>query len=405
MNKKSHPLFSVVGIELEYMLVHQGTLEIYPMADQLLTKIAGQLISEVELGEIAVSNEFVMHVIELKTNGPKANLTRLSEDFHQAIVHINKKLSHFSAQLMPTGAHPWMNPKDGVALWNHGDRSLYETYHRIFHCEGHGWSNLQSMHLNLPFSNEEEFLALHNAIRLVLPIIPALTASTPFIEGKLTGALDSRLTFYGGNQRKIPSISGQIIPEFIQTQAHYHSEILNPMYQAIAPFDTQNLLQEEWLNSRGAIARFDRSAIEIRIIDTQEAPVMDMACAIAVIAVLRHLIETGDAYQKAPLATETLRRIYDQAVQQGLQVVVEDKSFLAQLGLSTKRQYTLFQVWSELLEQASHYIDTTSEKMLEMILSQGNLSQRIIQSVQLSNNLRDTYQKLCQCLADNRPFT
>ncbi|HAL85576.1 MAG TPA: hypothetical protein DCM31_01010, partial [Deferribacteraceae bacterium] len=37
------------------------------------------------------------------------------------------------------------------------------------------------------------------------------------------------------------------------------------MYRDIAPYDPECILQEEWLNSRGAIARFDRKAIEIRL--------------------------------------------------------------------------------------------------------------------------------------------
>ena len=44
------------------------------------------------------------------------------------------------------------------------------------------------------------------------------------------------------------------------------------MYRAIDPLDTEGILQEEWLNSRAAIARFDRGAIEIRCMDTQECP-------------------------------------------------------------------------------------------------------------------------------------
>ena len=50
---------------------------------------------------------------------------------------------------------------------------MYEAYDRIFDCRGHGWANLQAVHLNLPFSGDEEFGRLHAAIRLVLPIMPA----------------------------------------------------------------------------------------------------------------------------------------------------------------------------------------------------------------------------------------
>ena len=36
--------------------------------------------------------------------------------------------------------------------------------------------------LNLPFSSDEEFGRLHAAIRLLLPLLPALAASSPLVE-------------------------------------------------------------------------------------------------------------------------------------------------------------------------------------------------------------------------------
>ena len=68
---------------------------------------------------------------------------------------------------MPTGAHPWLNPHNGIALWPHGDRKIYNAYHQLFNCAGHGWGNLQSSHLNLPFANDQEFKVLHDAVRLL----------------------------------------------------------------------------------------------------------------------------------------------------------------------------------------------------------------------------------------------
>jgi len=40
------------------------------------------------------------------------------------------------------------------------------------------------------------------------------------------------------------------------------------------------VLQNEWLNSRGAIARFERDTIEIRVLDSQETPAAELAIAI-----------------------------------------------------------------------------------------------------------------------------
>ena len=257
-NKTHLSLFSAVGIEIEYMIVDKDSLTILPIADKILEHFAGEITNEITLGEISISNELVMHVIEFKTNGPKEFRFDLHKSFHSAILQVLDFLYQFNATLLPTGMHPWFNPESGVQLWPYGDKKIYSCYNEIFDCRGHGWSNLQSTHINFPFANDEEFKLLHNAIRLLLPVIPALTASSPFENGQPTAWIDTRLHHYSINQQKVPSIAGHLIPEFITTEAEYENHILNPMYKAIEAWDPDRVLQEEWLNSRAAIARGPR---------------------------------------------------------------------------------------------------------------------------------------------------
>ena len=237
----NYSIFSVLGIEIEYMLVDSDSLNVQPKSDQLLKTLAGHQTNEVELGDIAISNELVMHVLELKNNGPRPPTDPIAKQFQQAILDIQPMLQEHHLQLLPTGAHPWMNPLTETIRWPHGNKSIYQQYDTIFNCQGHGWSNLQSMHINLPFANDEEFAQLHSLVRILLPLLPALAASTPIIDKKLTGFQDTRLVFYEKNQQKIPSISGDIIPEFVTSESQYRDEILAPMYRDISPFDPKGL--------------------------------------------------------------------------------------------------------------------------------------------------------------------
>ena len=43
-----------------------------------------------------------------------------------------------------------------------------------------------------------------------------------------------------------------VVPEPVTSRQEYHDVILRPIWQAIAPHDPDDLLQQEWLNSRGA---------------------------------------------------------------------------------------------------------------------------------------------------------
>src|SRR5258706_15402909 len=106
--------------------------------------------------------------------------------------------------------------------------------------------------------------------------------------------MDGRLDVYRTNSAKIPSIAGSVIPEPVFTHADYQREILERAYRDIAPYDPEGVLQHEFLNARGAIARFDRDAIEIRVLDIQECPKADLAIAAAIVAVLRSLVERAE---------------------------------------------------------------------------------------------------------------
>ncbi|KTC65257.1 Glutamate--cysteine ligase, GCS2 (plasmid) [Legionella adelaidensis] len=399
-------LFSVLGIEIEYMLVDNETLNVRPISDLLLKDIAGKIVNQAELGDIAVSNELVMHVLELKNNGPKPVNIQVAEHFQKAIEDLQPILKKHHLKLLPTGAHPWMDPHTETKRWPYDNEEIYRQYNTIFNCQGHGWANLQSMHINMPFANDEEFFHLHSLIRLILPLIPALSASTPILDGKKTGFLDARLSFYEQNQRIIPEISGDIIPEFVRSKREYEEKILQPMYRAIDPHDPNKILQYEWLNSRGAIAKFDYNAIEIRIVDTQENVNSDIAIAHLIHHVLKSWHETSSFYLDKPCDTSALKEIYDRALKEGLTTIVEDGHILEQWQLP-RRRMSIRDIWSQLLERVSPSLDKTSQLTIENIIRYGNLSERILRSCQNAitpSMLKNIYEQLAFCLIKNQQY-
>ncbi len=407
MSKAPYSIFSVIGLEIEYMLVDRDTLNVQPKSDQIIAALAnGALVNEVNLGEIAISNELVMHVLELKNNGPRPTTEPLGQYFQKAINDLQPLLKQHHLYLLPSGAHPWMNPSTETTRWPHGNRSIYQQYDKIFNCQGHGWSNLQSMHVNLPFANDEEFGALHNTVRLLLPLLPALAASTPVLDGKATGQLDSRLFFYETNQQRMPSISGKIIPEYIKSQAEYEECILEPMYREIAPHDPERILQEEWLNSRAAIPKFEYGALEIRIIDSQECVNADIAIARVIHALIKHWCDSGYYPTPPHVDTHHLKNVFDKTIHNGFKTIIDDRTLLAAWQLP-QRSMNTHQVWSHLIEQVSHQLTHEDQIALEHILRHGNLSERILRACQQDTSkstLKQVYHQLAQCLLNNQQF-
>jgi gamma-glutamyl:cysteine ligase YbdK (ATP-grasp superfamily) len=399
-------LFQGFGVEIEYMIVDRETLDVRPLSDRVLHAVAGSFESEVERGDLAWSNELVMHVIELKTNGPAPTLDGLDAAFLRGVSEIRGILEPLGATLLPTGMHPWMDPFSESRLWPHEHSPVYDAYDRIFDCRGHGWANLQATHLNLPFANDDEFGRLHAAIRLILPLLPALAASTPFRDGKQDRALDGRLAVYRTNAARVPIISGRVVPEGVYTQGEYEGGLLASLYRAIAPLDQEGVLQHEWLNSRGAIARFDRMAIEIRVLDVQECPLADLSIAAGITAVLRALVEErfGTTSSQRAFHESHLADIYELSVEDGERAVVDDAAFLQAFGFPGTRA-TLTEVWSHLLEEVGPGPQTTFGAALAHIVSAGPLARRILAltgSDHSRSSLTAVYRELEACLAENR---
>ncbi len=424
-------LFEGYGVELEYMLVDRSTLAALPAADRVLEAAAGEITSDVTVGRLCWSNELVLHVIELKTDGPAralsgaAGLTSpageaidLAADFQDGVRRIEEILAPLDARLMPTAMHPWFDPERETRLWPHDYSPVYQAYDRIFGCRGHGWSNLQSAHLNLPFADDEEFGRLHAAIRLVLPLLPALAATSPIVEGRVTGLLDNRLEAYRTNSRRIPSVTGQVIPEPVYTRADYEREILEPIYRDLAPLDPEGVLRDEFANARGAIARFGRGSIEIRLLDVQEAPRADLAVIAAVVGALKLLVaETWSplaAQQAQP--TEPLAALLRQTTRTAEQAVIEDRSYLEQFGFpgaASTVAPTAGALWRHLVDRAVAAGTLDAEAFgadLELLLTEGPLARRMLRALGALGKDRSRpaqerlYRRLCDCLAAGEMF-
>lgn len=404
------PAFSACGIELEYMIVDRHTLSVLPVADELLCQLGGENACEARHGTLAWSNELVLHLLELKNANPENDMGMLSLSLQLEIQRINRLLEPMGARLMPTAMHPWMNPRVETRLWPHHSARIYRAYDRIFDCGCHGWGNLQSMQLNLPFSSDEEFARLHAAIRLLLPILPALAASSPIAEGGSSGFMDFRMESYRTHQVRVPSTIGQVIPDTVTTRAAYETQVLAPMYREIAQMDAEGILQHEWLNARGAIPRFERNAIEIRVIDMQECTQANLAIAAAVTAVVHALYDETYAplAEQQAIGTGALAAILHASIRDAERAVITDAEYLRLLGLPVKR-CEAHELWGHLLLSARKNLPEqwNLQEALHVVVERGTLANRILRALGHDfsrDRLQAVYQELCDCLDEGRMF-
>lgn len=400
--------FGGYGIELEYMIVDRQTLSVLPVADTLLRAASGRNGTEVDRGRFGWSNEIVLHLVELKNRRPEPALESLAAGFQAEVAAVNRMLAPLGACLMPTAMHPWMDPASETRLWPHDNAPIYQAYDRLFDCRQHGQANLQSMHLNLPFADDDEFARLHAAVRLLLPILPAIAASSPFADGMPSAYQDARMAAYSTAIRRVPSVIGDVIPDTISSRAEYEAKVFAPMYRDIAPLDPDGVLQHEWLNARGAIPRFDRNAIEIRVIDVQECPLADLAIAAAATAVIRALYDgkwSPLATQQA-LGTDALAQTLSACIRDAEAAMIDDAGYLRLLGFPG-RSCQAGALWRHLVETTVPDHGGPWHAPLRVILEQGPLARRILRAIGTDASkahLQTVYRALCDCLETGRMF-
>ncbi|MBK6752400.1 MAG: glutamate--cysteine ligase [Flavobacteriales bacterium] len=407
--KTTYKLFEVTGIELEYMVVERGTLKVLPIVDKLFEDVTGKITSDVDRGDVEWSNELVSHVVELKTAKPTKRIPSFRKKFASEVQAINAVLAKRNAMLLPTAAHPLMDPFTETVIWPHDHNEVYALYNRIFDCRGHGWSNLQSTHLNLPFATDEEFSKLHAAVRLVLPLIPALSASSPILDGKVTGYLDSRMEAYLHHQERLPQLMGSLIPEAVFTQEDYYREIFGPIGKALAPFDPENVMDHHFANSRGAIARFDRGAIELRVIDIQECPNADLAIAELIVALTRAMTKgrwTSTYLQRAWSETDLLA-IFKQVIRDADKAEIIDRDFLVMFGVMKEERMTAQRLWEHIVQELRSELSEGAQEVISHILQHGCLARRILGRTGASpteDTVRKVYTEIAECLQHDRLF-
>lgn len=81
---------------------------------------------------------------------------------------------------------------------------------------------------------------LHNALVNLLPYLPAITASSPIYESKIGCFTDNRLYFYGKSQIEVPSITGEIIPEYISSFKEYERRIISTYSMALEKIEASS---------------------------------------------------------------------------------------------------------------------------------------------------------------------
>ncbi len=290
---KKYKTLEMLGPEHEFSIVDDD-LKPLPIVDLIIKKLCGRIKNSINFSGFVFGKELQKHVVEFKGTTPFQSPLCFEETLYTAILQISDILDRFGAYLLGTGMHPTLSLAE-AKVWDHQGRHIYNALNQIFNLRQHGWLNIQSFQLNISYFNEKEAVKLYNHLINVLPYLPAISAASPIYDSVFGKFVDNRLHFYGINQAKIPSIAGDIIPQPIDSFTMYKQKtILKYSLDLVKVNAPACIVNKEWINSRGVIFRFDRRAIEIRIMDEQECIKADVALSCFIRALLRGLFQSEE---------------------------------------------------------------------------------------------------------------
>lgn len=236
------------------------------------------------------------------------------------------------------------------------------------------------LRIDLPFAREADFAKLHAAIRLLLPLLPALSAATPIRDGRASGQHSARLRACLDLYDRHPARVGGFIPEAVFDPADHDREVLGPIAQALAGNPSAEQADPQQLNLRAATTAFAPNVLRIHAIDAQENPAADMAVAEFTIAVLRALVagRWSSTYLQRAWSTDDLMAVMLGTIRDGCRSVIAHRDYLFMLGMMKQERATGTELLKHLFVELYGELSENARERIGIIIEHGCLAQRLL---------------------------
>jgi carboxylate-amine ligase len=267
-----------VGIEEEFAVLDAGSLDLAPRFEELREAAAADPV----LGP-SIAGELISSEIEIRSGR--------GEDFAAAIAaqrEHRRRLFALAAErgiaLGATGTHPWSDYRDQRIIDT-------EHYHRVEDGLKYvAWrNNTFSLHVHVGVRGADRAVLVCDRLRPVLPLLLAISASSPFLDGRDSGLHSARSQTF---TRSFPRCG---IPAPFGGWDAYRDYIAFLI-------DTRSIVEytQVWLSVR---PHFSFGTVEVRICDAQPSGQQSEALAALIVACVAQAareIDAGDPYDDIP---------------------------------------------------------------------------------------------------------
>lgn len=173
-----------IGVEIEIQVVDPVTGDLKPSAPIILQKI------KTDYKNPHIKSELFQSMLEIDTP-ICANAHEISHSLTDSLSLARKVAEEFHCQIMMAGTHPFAH---------YSERLLTPSsrYHDLVDRNQWITRRLQifGLHIHLGMKSGEHAIAMNNALCHYLPMLLALSASSPFWNKMDTGLASSRITFF-----------------------------------------------------------------------------------------------------------------------------------------------------------------------------------------------------------------
>ena len=163
-----------IGVEIELQLVDNKDLNLNNISKKVLEEVKKEFSDNIKC-------ELIESMIEINTN-ICSNIEDVEKDIKKTLTYLNDILKDYKTEINCTSLHPFAIGKKQIVTEN----LRYKRIMKDLQIVGKRFIS-QGLHIHIGINGSEDAIKVNNALRIYLPLLLALTTSSPFFEGEDTG--------------------------------------------------------------------------------------------------------------------------------------------------------------------------------------------------------------------------
>ena len=163
-----------IGVEIELQLIDKNTFGLNNIASKVLSEVDKKFSSKIKA-------ELFESMIEINTD-ICSTIEEVEKDIKETLIYLEGIVSSYNSMFNCTSLHPFSLGKKQVVA----DLPRYKRIMKDLQIVGKRFIS-QGLHVHIGIDDKEKCIQVNNALRMYLPLLLALSTSSPFYEGDDTG--------------------------------------------------------------------------------------------------------------------------------------------------------------------------------------------------------------------------